>query len=169
VTPAFGGDCGSRRRASILTFIISAAAAGAATLSLGASAQAQGTQVSDTIVITVTASPGFPAMQPPIPLKPRVSPSPTPVVSDFADQSPGGSACPARPSLTSSATTTAFPSVSPTVQGITFVNPPPSGTRPPRLPFTGLPLASLLAMAAALVGTGALLMRSKRRHHLGRH
>jgi hypothetical protein len=62
--------------------------------------------------------------------------------------------------------------VSPTVLGVTFDNPPPSNT-PPRhgggLPFTGLPLTQLMAMAIALVGAGVLLVRSRRGHRLSRH
>jgi hypothetical protein len=164
-------NCQSRPRKSIVTLMLSAAAAGAATLVLGAQAQAQGTQVSG-IVVTVTTSPGVAQAPPSIPLKPRVSPSPTTTFQGFADMSPGSSACPASTQPTTSTTPTVSPSVTPTVLGVTFVNPPPSAVSPTtkgRLPFTGLPLTQLLAMAAALVGTGTLLVRSKRRHHLSRH
>jgi hypothetical protein len=64
---------------------------------------------------------------------------------------------------------TTSPSVSPSVLGITFDNPPPN-TSPNQgggLPFTGLPLTHLLAMASGLIGAGLLLVRSKRRHYLG--
>jgi hypothetical protein len=42
--------------------------------------------------------------------------------------------------------------VSPSVLGVTFVNPPPK--QGGGLPFTGLPLTRLLAIASALVGAG---------------
>lgn len=153
--------------------MLSAATAVAATLAFGADARAQGIPVSDKIVVTVTANPYVaPAPPPPIPLRPRVTASPTVAFHGFAQTSASNSACPASTQPTSSRTPTASPSVSSSVLGVTFVNPPPSSTRPPtkgRLPFTGLPLTNLLAMAAALVGAGVLLARSKRRHHLAPH
>jgi hypothetical protein len=66
---------------------------------------------------------------------------------------------------------TTSPSISPSVLGVTFDNPPPN-TAPRQgggLPFTGLPLTHLLAMATALVGSGLLLARSGRSHYAGRH
>ncbi len=51
-----------------------------------------------------------------------------------------------------SGTATTSPSVSPSVLGVTFVNPPPK--QGGGLPFTGLPLTRLLAIASALVGAG---------------
>jgi hypothetical protein len=145
------------RLRTIAALALSTALAGSASLVLVASASAEGNP-SLGVIVTPSATPSPDSMQPSllvVPLTDR---------TEFPTTSPSNNACPA-----GGGTTT--PSVSPTVLGVTFDNPPPTVSPPKKgpLPFTGLPLTQLCLLASALVGAGLLLRRSKRQHHLARH
>lgn len=60
-----------------------------------------------------------------------------------------------------------LPSVTPSVLGVTFVN-PPAATPAATLPFTGMPLLPTVLVGFGLLMTGALLVGSSRRHVLSR-
>lgn len=147
-------------------FAVSTGLACGASVALGANASAEGNPSADAIVIP-SARPSPDSTE----LNHLVVP--LTASTEFLAPSRSNNACPASGGMSSPPTGggTARPSIPPTVLGVTFDSPPPSAPEPPtkgRLPFTGVPLTQLLAMASALVGAGLLLMRSRRRHRLTR-
>jgi hypothetical protein len=97
---------------------------------------------------------------------PTVVTIPLATAQGFATTSGSNAACPA-----GGGTPTTGPSVTPTVLGVTFDNPPPTtptGSNPGgRLPFTGLPLVQSLLVGSALIASGSALVYSRRRHRSG--
>ena len=145
------------RLRTIAALALSTALAGCASAILVATASAGGNASSGVIAIP-SARPTPDSMQPSLLVVPLTD------STKFPTTGPSNNACPAGGG-------TITPSVSPTVLGVTFDNPPPTVPPPKKgpLPFTGLPLAQLCLLASALAGAGLLLRRSKRQHHLARH
>jgi hypothetical protein len=160
-------------RWTIAAFALSAGLVGSGSALLVASASAEGNPSSSVL--------RFPSAMPsPDSEASSLLVVPLTETNQFPTTSPSNLACPASggtsPPPGGGITTpppggTATPSVSPTVLGITFDTPPlPTTPSKPggKLPFTGFPLTRLCLVASAVIGTGLILRRSKRRHQLSR-